>query len=110
MENRRLNTSQVLMAGIVNQPVPVTDVPQNRDTFEAYGDQMPTPEALIAALEADQLLNVSEYYGVVYGWKQAASVYRGTLLQYRAVTDNPTFTTAAELAEWFTDTVKGVVG
>jgi hypothetical protein len=48
-------------------------------------------------------VEASNYYGIPFVWKEAAGVYRGTMLQYRAISEAPTFASADEAAAWFVD-------
>jgi hypothetical protein len=106
MDHRRLDTGQ---AGISDLPVPETDVPEEREDLTIDGDCVPGPGALADVIEAGKLVRCPEYYGIAYAWKQDGS-YRGVLLQYRTVTENPTFKTCAELVQWLTDIVPAIAG
>jgi hypothetical protein len=105
MDNRRLSTSDILAMGIINQPTPVTDIPDDRDRVDGQGEDWAYigNEAVIAALDAGKLVSASNYYGIPNVWKVAEGEYRGALLQYRNVTESPSFTTAADAEEWFAD-------
>lgn len=99
----RLDTADMLYSGILDLPVPKTDIPEDRDRFEGAGDDccFVGVAAVVAALEDDKVVTAPNYYGIPYAWKQADGVYRGTLLQYRRVTEAHTFATVTEVAEWF---------
>lgn len=99
MDNRRLSTGDLLASGLINQPAPKTEIPTDREEVEHGGDEA----SVIAAIEAGKVVSASNYYGIPNVWKAAEGVYRGTLLQYRSVTEDPTFATAEAAAEWFID-------
>lgn len=99
----RLDTGQLLALGILEKPVPQTDVPEDRESVDALDDTTwgyIGHERVTEALEDGKVVSASNYYGLPYLWKEG-DVYRGTLLQYRAVTENPTFATIDEALEWF---------
>lgn len=101
MDQRRLSTADVLAAGIINQQSPTTDIPHDRDTYD--GDSFSKGE-VIAALEAGLLVESANYYGIPHVWKDDMGEYQGRLLQYRAVTESHSFSTANDAAEWFMET------
>lgn len=110
MDTRRLSTGDVLAQGIINKPLPKTDIPNGRPErqFDAY-DGKPGDDELLAAIERGEVLVCSEYYGIPHAWKDGEG-YRGALLQYRAVTESPEFDTATAAVEWFTETARAVAG
>lgn len=118
MDERRLNTMDILAMGITSLPAPETDIPENREELSVWAyesswqdeDDLHTrsPE-LKGKLEQGVVLSCSEYYGIPYIWKERGK-YRGVLLQYRAVTEDCTFDTAEEAIEWFKDTADQVAG
>jgi hypothetical protein len=110
MDTRRLSTLDVLAAGIINTPAPRTDIPEGRPRceYDVY-DNKPDRDALLVALERGDVLACSEYYGIPFVWKDG-DLYRGTLLQYRAVTEAPEFGSADAAMEWFQDTSRAVAG
>lgn len=103
MDPRRMDTLAAMTGGIFGKPIPTTSIPNDREDVRGAGDDWSYigNEAVIAALEAGKLVSASNYYGIPHVWKATDGVYRGTLLQYRSVTDDPTFATAREAAEWF---------
>lgn len=107
---RRLDTRQVLDSGILYSPAPETDLPVDRERFDASGDSYAGTEAVIAALETGKLVEAPNYYGVLYAWKGDDGMYHGTLLQYRSVTEDPTFATAEDAEVWFHDTYHSTDG
>jgi hypothetical protein len=119
MDARRLSTGDVLATGILSVPPPDTDIPKDREDVgvdvdaefvPADGLHVGNTDALRAKLEAGAVLHCSEYYGIPHVWKADDGSYRGTLLQYRAVSEAPTFATADEALEWFVDTAYAVAG
>lgn len=98
MDHRRLSTADFLAMGMLSRPAPKTEIPEDREHCDVNVEQ-PSDEALREALEAGKVLSVANCYGITYLWK--AGVYRGTLLQYRAVTESPTFDAAEPALEWF---------
>lgn len=115
MDHARWDTGQILAYGVLGRSAPVTEIPEGREqwrtTYTDDGDMDTIDTAAAeAALEAGKLIHTNEYYGLVYGWKAGDGKYRGTLLQYRNVTENPTFATAAELVEWFAEISRAVIG
>jgi len=110
MDTRRLSTGDVLAAGIIDKPIPQTDIPRDRpeQEYDAY-DHTPEPDELLAALERGDVLHCSEYYGIPHAWRDG-DVYRGCLLQYRAVTESPRFETAESALDWFIKTASAVAG
>lgn len=107
MDYRRLDTAGVIASGIIGMPAPKTEIPRDRDEFDpstgAYGESLVELDQIVAAIERGEVITCSNYYGIPYAWKQADGVYRGTLLQYRAISEDPTFATANECAEWYRD-------
>ena len=111
MDTRRLSTGDVLAAGIIDQPAPTTDVPDDRVKVGIYIDEFDAAR-VATELEAGHVVDCSEYYGipvVPVAWK-ADDGYHAILLQYRNVTENHVFATAAECADWFEDTAYAVAG
>jgi hypothetical protein len=106
MDNRRLSTADILASGIYLRTPPETEIPEDRETVSGADRDSYScipEEQVIAALEAGKIVESPNYYGIPHVWKQAEGVYRGALLQYCNVTEDPTFTTAQEAAEWFRD-------
>jgi len=104
MDPRRLDTAGVIASGILGIPAPTTGIPEDRETVSASGENYEGfigVEAVVAAVEAGNVVSASNYYGIPSAWRASEGVYRGTLLQYRAITEDPTFATVDELAEWF---------
>lgn len=110
MDSRRLDTGQVLAMGVLNTPVPQTDIPLKREHYDYDVESPHSTSKLTTALDADKLLDCPEYYGCVYAWREAENKYRGVLLQYRRVTEDHHFATATDCAEWFESTVRAVAG
>jgi hypothetical protein len=108
MDERRLSTGDVIAAGILGVPRPTTEIPRDRETYEVGVDELDR-EVLEARLLANDVLVCSEYYGVPHLWKQGQR-YHGCLLQYRSVTERPTFAEAAEALDWFIETAISVAG
>ena len=106
MDPRRLDTMGVIAAGILNRGVPDTDVPDDREEFDGSGDswEYVGDDAVVEALDRGDLVRASNYYGIPYVWKAADGVYRGQLLQYRALTEDHTWDNAQDAAEWFGET------
>jgi hypothetical protein len=107
VDTRRLNTGQVIAAGILNRPMPRTDIPSDREVVEIDFDV--SPEAITEAVERGAVVVCSEYYGIPNLWKDG-EVYRGCLLQYRAVTEAPVFDALEPAVEWFSATAAVVAG
>lgn len=103
MDSRRLDSMGVLASGILGMPAPKTDVPEGRDrvdamdwdTYEFIGE-----ERAREAVDSGAVLRASNYYGIPYLWRDGG-VYRGLLLQYRAVTEDHTFGSLDEAVGWF---------
>lgn len=102
MDTRRLDTQHIIALGILDIPPPKTDIPHDRTPFDLHDDwdRYAGKEAVVAALERGDLVSASNYYGLPYAWKAGEGVYRGVLLQYRQVSEDKTFATADEAAEW----------
>ena len=109
MDGRRLDTGQILAAGVLEARSPVTDIPSDREVLDVDAWESLNLQSLIDAVEAGQLLTCCEYYGIAYAWKDGKR-YRGTLLQYRVVSENPTFEIADELISWLSDLVLSIRG
>jgi hypothetical protein len=108
MDTRRLSTGDILSMGIINKDAPKTDVPEDRERigFDIYdGAENDVREAL----ERGDVVDCSEYYGIPIVWKDG-EIYRGTLLQYRAVIEAPEFSDLDSAVEWFMDTARSVAG
>jgi hypothetical protein len=67
-------------------------------------------EEIVAAIEAGKIVDASNYYGIPHVWRASPGVYRGTLLQYCRVTENPTFATVDEAVDWFEDAARNTDG
>lgn len=109
MDPTRWDTGQVLAAGVLNRPAPTFGEPQDRERqrWNVYDD---TRESFIALVEDEaNVVDCSEYYGIPVAWKDGEG-YRGILFQYRSVTEDKTFDSVDELADWFVDTAHAVAG
>lgn len=106
MDDRRLSTADVLAMGIIDKPIPVTDIPKDRERVSGSSDMgaYVGDEAVAAAIEAGSLVTSPNYYGIPYAWKAGSGKYCGRLLQYRAVTASETFATIDDVVGWFGDT------
>ena len=62
MDERRLDTGQVLAAGILEARSPVTDIPSDREALTVDAWERLDLQSLIDAVEAGQLLTCCEYY------------------------------------------------
>lgn len=113
MDNRRIDSLGLIAAGILDLPIPKVDIPRDREELDVdvqpIGDPMPVASDLVEALNSGKVLVCREYYGIPNAWKDGDK-YRGCLLQYRQVTESPTFDTAEECAEWFLDRAYACVG
>jgi hypothetical protein len=109
MDQRRLSTSDVLAMGITNMPAPETDIPEDRDEVQYDVYEPITPKAMKDALEEGRVIYCPEYYGIPNIWKEG-DIYRGTLLQYRSVTESPDFESADDAIVWFMETASAVAG
>lgn len=108
MDSRRLDTLQVLGAGILNKPIPETDIPDEREEHRCDIDDL-NKDVLRAALAEGKLLSLSEYYGCLSAWSDQSG-HHGRLLQYRSVTSKPDFKSADDLIKWFIKTGRSVAG
>jgi hypothetical protein len=102
MDQRKLDTLTMLSNGIISLPAPETDIPENRVSVDPRDG-----ESAHDALETGKLLDVAEYYGCVYAWKDETG-YHGRLLQYRKLTEHHDFATADVCLDWFQGTVEHV--
>lgn len=77
MDDRRFDTADLLRMRILDKPSPVTDAPTDRkgfdprqfdDEYRMHWDAGGAREAI----EAGQMVDVPEYYGVVLAWKDDA--------------------------------------
>jgi hypothetical protein len=111
MDERKLNTEEILASGIMNLPTPKTEIPENRvaESVHTYEESEFNKKNIIAHLLNNKLVHCSEYYGVVYLW-QEGNLYRGNLLQYRQLTEDETFENAEEAVNWFMGTSEKVSG
>lgn len=114
MDERKLDTMDLLAMGITSIPAPETDIPDNRPhiSFSFWNDEdLPTPEKIKAEVLGGNVVYCSEYYGIPYLW-QDGNVFRGCLLQYRNVTENPTFelNEIDEAVKWFIHTAESCAG
>ena len=78
------------------------DIPYDRERCNAKNVECKFigAAAIATALDANKLVESSNYYGIPNAWK-TNNGYRCMLLQYCNVTEDKTFATAAEAAEWF---------
>jgi hypothetical protein len=84
MDNRRMSTSQILAAGILNKKPPATRTPDDA-TMETVEEGEWNQESLRSGLEKGGL-EASMYYGRWSIWK-VGDTFSGELMQYRSVTD-----------------------
>ncbi len=103
MDPSRLNTSEVLEAGILGKPAPETGEPEGRERASLYIEEV-EEDKVAELLDAGKIVDCSEYYGIPIAWRVKEGRYRGILLQYRSVTEERDFVSAAEAAEWFRQT------
>lgn len=100
MDNRRLNTSEVLFSGILEKPAPISNAPSDVKLADITYDW--TEESIREGIEKGGV-TASMYYGCWKVWK-TEEFYNGELLQYRSITDsfeNATIEEALEKAvEW----------
>lgn len=118
MDTRRLSTGDVLALGIIDKPMPKTDIPTDREEVsldieyppgpEWVGTGRMSPDKVAEAVESGAVVH-SEYYGIPHLWKDGDR-YRGALLQYRAVTESPEFDTLGAAVEWFCDRAEALAG
>jgi hypothetical protein len=113
MDTRRLDTLGAIQDGVLNRRV-TTDIPEDRPQFEAdvqaFDDSRITTETdVIAALERGDVVKCAEYYGIPVAWKDETT-YQGRLLQYRSVTESPTFENADACAAWFLSRAYACIG
>ena len=103
MDEGRLNTGDVLAMGILNVSPPKTEIPEDREEIGSEDEEWNFigVAAVAEAVDAGKIVSALNYYGIPHVWKASEGVYRGTLLQYRAITEDKTFATASEVAEWF---------
>lgn len=101
MDKRRLSTADLLYMDILSVTPPQTDIPSDREVVGGYGDDVTDIDSVVKALESGKLVQALNYYGIPHVWKQGDGVYRAILMQYRAVTEDHTFTTASAAAAWF---------
>lgn len=99
----------VLAAGIHQRPVPKTDIPDDGTHKEFNSDEF-DPAIARESIEKGEVVSVPEYYGLAYGWKTAEGKYRATLLQYREVTEDHTFTSVEELTSWLAEIAPAIRG
>lgn len=120
MDSRRLDTGQVLAAGILNRPIPKAPWPEGREDVSVHLDY-PGGEEWIGngqldaavvreAVERLAVVGCPEYYGFPKVWKADDGAYRGVLLQYRSISEDHTFATVDEAVEWFCATAAAVAG
>lgn len=84
MDDRRLNTMDILASGLMTKPAPISKVPDGLALAEVEeGDW--SEEALSSGLERGGL-TASMYYGCWSIWK-TGEAFSGELLQYRSITD-----------------------
>lgn len=106
MDHRRFDTGQLMARGILNVPVPETDIPEDRESVEYDSEEgwrdISTEAEIREAVEAGKVVRSPNYYGIPNLWKEGES-YRGTLLQYRNVTEAPAFADLDDAVEWFVD-------
>jgi hypothetical protein len=117
MDYRRLDTMGAIRDGVLLRQAPKTDMPEGREqvdprVFDDDGGGWPSVPAadVVVALDRGALLYVAEYYGCVSAWRTDDGRYRGTLMQYKNLTEDRTFRTAKSCAIWFKQTVEAVAG
>ena len=108
MDPRRLSTGDVLAAGILNKPRPEVGIPEGREEESVEYDE--SEERVAELLEAGKVVDCPEYYGIPVAWRGDGGLYRGILLQYRNVTEERDFDSAAGCAAWFRETAGAAMG
>lgn len=105
MDYRRLSTLDLLNTGILNKPMPETDIPEDRERFEDCEDPDTWGyignDAVLAAVEDGKVVSAPNYYGIPYLWKDDDGRYQCRLLQYRNVTEAYEFKFAENAVHWF---------
>jgi hypothetical protein len=98
----RMRTAEALAAGVLNRPAPATNIPGDREVFDAVGDgwTYAGADTVKRELLAGMLVAAYNYHGIPYAWKDG-DWFRCVLLQYLAVTDSQTFATVNEAEDWF---------
>jgi hypothetical protein len=100
MDHTKLDSGQVLAAGILNRSMPTSHCPDDAQLQDVDEDH---PEAFRSGLEAGGL-KASMYYGCWSIWKTDQG-YSGELFQYRSCTEafaNQSIEHALEKAhEWY---------
>ena len=81
---------------------PKTDIPSDRERFYPRDDEFEFigADAVAAALDENKLVDSANCSGIPHSWK-TENGYRCALMQYGMVTEDITYATAAEAAEWF---------
>lgn len=101
MDNRKLNTRQIIDAGILGLPAPERRCPADAK-LQRVGEDEISENILRAGLEGGGL-TASMYYGCWDIWR-TESGFSGELLQYRSVTDQftdaPIEQALEKAAEW----------
>lgn len=107
MDKRRLSTADVMADGILEMPMPRTDIPKHRKEL-AYDIYEPMGSAeFISELDKGKVIDCSEYYGIPVVWREGER-YRAILLQYRSITENHTFESAEDAYVWLVETAATV--
>lgn len=109
MDKRRLDTGDVLAAGILGKPNPDAGEPKDREQL-AIDIEHVLGQGRRDELERGAVLHCAEYYGIPLVWKADDGSYQGRLLQYREVTESRTFESLDDALEWFADTAQQVAG
>ena len=113
MDTRRLNTDEIEALGIRKKPAPDVGPPEGTREVSVYryasGRQSCSKENVARLLDAGVAVECTEDHGIPLVWREGDG-YRGALFQYRSVTEDREFTTAADAAKWFVKTANAVAG
>ncbi len=110
MDKRRFSTADIMGSGILSTPPPKTDIPQDVECVGSdYEFSYIGREAVREHIEAGKVVDASNYFGIPSLWKDG-DVFRGVLLQYRAVTEDKRFEDIEEALDWFEETASATSG
>ncbi len=84
MDERRLDTGQILASGILSKPTPNSNVPADANLKDVGNDW--SEESVREGLGSGGI-KASMYYGCWSIWKAHES-FSGELMQYRSITDH----------------------
>ncbi len=101
----RMNTAGVIASGILERGVPESSLPDGREWItygQDYDQELSDEQALAILADESKAIHACNYYGIPHLWKEGEK-YHLIVLQYRAVTEDETFTDAAEALERFKD-------